>query len=54
MANCTLKAHAVSAALSDDVCACREYVGMSVFVCQSGAVEVMVGQVGLVHIYCSC
>lgn len=40
--NGKLQAAAAAAAPSDAVCACRVYVGMSVYVCLTGAIEVMV------------
>ena len=48
-ANGKLQADAVAATLSDAVCACRVHVGMSVYVFQNGAIEVMVGGGG-----CAC
>lgn len=43
-------AAAGAATLTDAVCACRVYVQMSVYVCLSGAMEVMVGGGGCVGV----
>lgn len=58
MENCTLRADAVSASLSDAVYACGVYEGLSVCVCAhvymcvlSAAVEMMDGGEGCVCIY---
>lgn len=50
MVNYTLQADAVSATLSDAVCAFGVYVGNIVHVCLSGAMEVMFGGEGRVGV----
>ena len=51
-ASCTLKVDAVSATLSDAVCAYREYGGLSVYVCRGGAGEVKAGGEERVGVLC--
>lgn len=50
--NGKLQTDAVAATLTDAVCACRVYVQMSLYMCRSGAMEVMVGGRGHVGVYC--
>lgn len=57
MANCTLRADAVSVPLSDAVCACGVYVGLSVCgvcvcVCLECCSEMMDGGEGWIHLWC--